>query len=118
MARKKIGKKNQRHREMMLVAKRSKAWGWTVFAAMVPAERNLCRTVKGPATGRPAEPRATGVTLPVIRKRRLRTSLSLQVSRMVPVFQATGEPAESCFVKSRTCLGTVTNWSMLGPANA
>ena len=34
----------------------------------------------------------------------------------MPVFQATGEPAESCFVKSRACLGTATNWSMLGPA--
>jgi hypothetical protein len=29
----KIDKKNQRHREMMLVAKRSKAWGWPMFAA-------------------------------------------------------------------------------------
>ena len=32
---------------------------------------------------------------------------------MVPVFQATGEPAASCFVKSRTSLGTATNWSTL-----
>jgi len=35
---------------------------------------------------------------------------------VVPVFQATGEPAESCFVKSRTSLGTETSWSTLGPA--
>lgn len=35
---------------------------------------------------------------------------------MVPVFQATGEPAESCFVKSRTGLGAETNWSTLEPA--
>lgn len=34
----------------------------------------------------------------------------------MPVFQATGQPAESCSVKSRACLDTVTSWRTLGSA--
>lgn len=36
---------------------------------------------------------------------------------MVPVFQATGQPAESCSVKSRACLDAVTSWNMLVSAH-
>lgn len=35
---------------------------------------------------------------------------------MVPVFQATGQPAESCAVDSRTGLDAATNWGMLDSA--